>query len=180
MNNSYNFPLFKTFEVSDTIVDFLNSTLGWYRSANDNHHNPNFEGEDCFRTGNLVLWDDSEFNKFSDTALRELYSEHLGIEKDKFEFTWACMLDYGSGATMGLHKHMHNEDFGIVIYLNDCDDGQTDFFLNDYNMNSLMRTKISITPQKGFAACFSSMVFHEGSFSTQNKKMFVSGMKFKE
>ena len=41
------------------------------------------------------------------------------------------MLEYDEGTSMTLHTHDHNEDFVIFIYLNDCNDSQTVFYLND-------------------------------------------------
>ena len=180
MNQIYNFPLFKTIEVDDRVVIFLENILKLYKSENDNHPQSNFKGsEDTYRCGNFLLWNNSEFNQFKNTILTDLYSEHLNIPTNKVDIVWSHMLEYGSGASMHPHKHMHNEDFGLVIYLNDCDDGQTEFFLNDHDIKSLIRTKFCVTPRKGLGVCFSSMILHEGAFSAQGKRMFVSGMRIK-
>ena len=36
------------------------------------------------------------------------------------------MIEYDSGST----THEHQEDFSVIIYLNDCEDGNTIFILN--------------------------------------------------
>jgi hypothetical protein len=177
-NDKYNFPLFKTIEVDDEVVVFLEKTLELYKSENSGSRVPQFQtSKDSYRCGNFLLWDNSEFNKFKDTVLIDLYSKHLNISSNKIDIMWSHALDYGSGALMSPHKHMHNEDFGMLIYLNDCDDGQTQFYLNDHNDGSRIRTKYRLTPRKGFGVCFSSMVLHEGLFSIEGKRMFVSGVR---
>ena len=72
---------------------------------------------------------------------------------------------------MNQHKHWHNEDFVMFIYLKDCKRGKTIFYLNDYSDQFKKRTQVGITPKKNTAAIFSSLLLHKGEKTTEDKRI---------
>lgn len=179
--NKIDFPLLRTFEVDELIVDFLNRKFDQYRS-----NNPKMEEYTAFynekidsgyQTGNMLDWNDSEYKEFTDGKLLDLISKQLFISRDKISFYWTHMLEYINGGEMGYHKHNHNEDYVLFIYLSTCESGNTVFHLNDFNEEYFKRTTISLKPIKNTAALFSSMLLHKGEFTLENKKIFVVGIR---
>ena len=175
-----NFPLLKTFDVSSSITSFLEKILikyvnrvGWDNNAKKNC----FDENRGYQTINLLEWDDEEFKNFTENELLDLISSHLGIDKSKVSYTWIHYLSYENGGSMERHKHWHNEDFVLFIYLKTCSSGRTIFYLNDFNEEHFKRTPVGILPKKNLAAIFSSMILHEGEFCNENKQIFVVGIK---
>jgi hypothetical protein len=171
-----NFPLLKTFDVSSSITSFLEKIFN--RVGLDNIPRNNCFDQSCgYQTNNLLKWDDEEFKNFTENELLDLISSHLDIDKSKVLYTWIHFLSYKNGGSMELHKHWHNEDFVLFIYLKTCSSGRTIFYLNDFNEENLIRTPIGILPKKNLAAIFSSTLLHEGEFCNENKQIFVVGIK---
>jgi hypothetical protein len=177
-----NFPLLKTFEVDASITEFLNQKFEEYssiNSSNDNHHTAftNESYNSGYQTGNLLNWEDAEYQKFIKGELFDLVSENLCLDKNKIEYFWNHMLDYHVGGKMDYHRHDQNEDFVIFIYLKTCSSGDTVFYLNDYCQEYVDRTTVRITPKKNLGVCFSSIVLHKGEITEQNKRIFVCGIR---
>ena len=175
-----NFPLLKTFDVSSSITSFLEKILikyvnrvGWDKRDIYN----SFDKNKGRQTWNLLEWDDEEFKNFTENELLDLISSHLEIDKSKVSYTWIHFLSYENGGSMELHKHWHNEDFVLFIYLKTCSSGRTIFYLNDFNEEHVIRTPVGILPKKNLAAIFSSLILHEGEFCNENKQIFVVGIK---
>ncbi len=177
-----NFPLLKTFDVSNSITLFLEKILiqyvnqvGW----------TNYDLKNCFDenkgylTDNLLEWDDEKFKNFTQNELLDLISSHLETDKSKLSYTWIHFLSYENGGSMERHKHWHNEDFVLFIYLKTCSSGRTIFYLNDFIEEHAKRTPVGILPKKNLAAIFSSMILHEGELcnDSDNKQIFVVGVK---
>ena len=177
-----NFPLLKTFEVDASIIDFLNRKFEEYSSitpSNDSSDNA-FTDESYnsgYQTDNILNWEDVEYQKFIKGELFDLVSKNLCLDKNKIEYFWIHMLDYRVGGKMDCHRHNHNEDFVIFIYLKTCSSGDTVFYLNDYCQEYMNRTTVKITPKQNLGVCFSSMVLHKGEITEQNKRIFVCGIK---
>jgi len=132
-----------------------------------------------YQTNNILFWNDFEYQNFITNSLLEIISKNLNVDKNSIEYFWNHFLEYQNGGKMDLHKHFHNEDFVIFIYLKTCKTGQTIFYLNDYSVESKKRTSIELLPISGTGAIFSSLVLHEGKFTTENKRIFVVGVKIK-
>ena len=176
----YNFPLLKTFDIDLKIVTFLDKKFEEYKIERYDHQIKTFNHNGTgYRTGNLLVWENEEYKNFIKTTLTDIFSEQIGLNKENIELSWNHMIYYGSGGSMNLQKHSHNEDFALFIYLDSCSDGQTAFYLNDYNKESFLRSEFAVTPRKGLSACFSSLLLHQGLFSDQGKKMFIAGMRIK-
>ena len=175
------FPLLKTFHVESSTVDFLNLKFEQYKIDHDSDDLQTFFNNKTqtsgYQTENLLDWNDDEYQNFLDSSLLEIISSNLNVPPNKIWYYWTHMLEYYDGGFLGVHNHKHNEDFVVFIYLNDCDDGETTFFLNDHCEEYRERTKIKIMPKKYLGACFSSLVMHQGEITTSNKKIFVAGVR---
>ena len=174
------YPLLRTFEVSPSIVDFLNRKFdeyqGTHQSMEDHNSFVNDKINSGYQTGNLLDWGDEEYKEFIDTQLLELISNQLLIPKNKITYHWNHMLEYIDGGEMGYHNHCNNEDFVLFIYLSSCNTGHTVFHLNNFNDESFKRTTVSLTPQKNIGALFSSLIMHKGEYTDENKKIYVAGI----
>lgn len=183
-NNFLNFPLLKTFNVDSDIVVFLNRKFKEYEESHlpDNSKTTfsNSDYQSGYQTSNLLEWDDDEYKKFINNKLFDLISENISIEKNKIEYYWNHILDYRNGGKISIHNHMHNEDFVFFIYLSNCNSGNTIFYLNNYDEKSFQRTTFKVKPKKNLAACFSSLILHEGEFTLENKRVFVAGIRIKQ
>jgi len=173
------FPLLRTFEVSESFTSFLNKKFYLYKKENDSFdvQENYFDEQNGYQTRNLLEWEDKEFHEFVDKRLTELVSSQLDIDRSKVSYHWLHFLDYEKGGSMGYHNHWHNEDFVLFIYLKDCDSGSTKFHLNHFNEEYADRTQINILPKENHAAIFSSLVMHKGEYTEENKRIFVVGIR---
>ena len=176
-----NFPLLKTFNVSSSLTSFLEKKLTEYVNQEGWHIAPEganeFNQNNGYQTFNLLEWDDKNFKNFTQNELLDLISFNLEIDKSKISYNWIHFLSYENGGMMKHHKHWHAEDFVMFIYLKTCSSGRTIFYLNDYNEEFSERTHLGILPQKNLGAIFSSLILHQGEFCTENKKIFVVGIR---
>jgi hypothetical protein len=172
------FPLLKTFEVDPKITKFLNIKFNQYSTFHPN--NPDitfFDNNNGYQSKNLLDWNDSEYQTFLKTELIDLISEKLNLKKSSISYFFTHMLDYQNGGKMGEHRHYHNEDFVMFIYLKTCSSGETVFYLNDFCEEYRKRTTVKLVPKENQAAIFSSLVLHEGLFTKENKRIFVVGIR---
>jgi len=107
----------------------------------------------------------------------EMISNQLSVPKSKITYFWNHMLEYNNGGEMDYHKHYHNEDFVLFIYLSSCSTGNTVFHLNDYNEEYSNRTVIKLKPEKEMGAIFSSLILHKGEYTEENKRIYVVGIR---
>ena len=176
-----NIPSFKTFKVDDKIIDFLNRKFKQYQETfppSDRYYPKNcFKGEG-YQTGNILEWQDDEYQQFLRKECSQLIDDIFEVDYPyKVEFFFHHMLEYGKGTSMPLHTHDHNEDFVVFIYLNDCSDGQTVFYLNDKKDEFKERTSVIVKPTKNMGVVFHAGISHEGLPTYQNKKVFVCGIR---
>lgn len=174
-----NFPLLKTFDVSPQTTEFLNRKFDEYKDCNPpyNLNKNQFDQSKGYQTGNLLLWEDKEFQEFIEFDTKHLISSHLEIDNSQVSYHWIHVLDYEKGGSMGYHTHMHNEDFVLFLYLKDCNSGDTVFHLNHHNEEYAMRTQVSVKPKEHNAALFSSLILHKGEHTEENKRIFVVGIR---
>jgi hypothetical protein len=85
----------------------------------------------------------------------------------RLKYHYLHLIDYKNSGSMGFHNHKHAENIVYILYLNDCFDGSTNFYLKDI---------VSLTPKKSQIVFFESYIDHSGSFS-QNKQILVGGLK---
>ena len=103
------------------------------------------------------------------------FQKHTGYIKLIAEKTFHCPLayyflhfiDYTKGGSMEYHSHEHTEDYAYILYLNDCLDGETNFYLEEM---------VSLRPKKSQIVFFESTIKHS-AFMSHNKKVLVGGMK---
>ena len=173
------FPLLKTFEVESWLVESLLEFLEELKIKL-----PNWEYKtafsdvpDSYETDNLVDRDYPQLDIFSKYFISKA-SDLLHVPEKNIELFWFHFLDYGKGGEMGIHNHMHLEDFVMFIYLSTCDDGQTTWYLNNFDGESQKRTTISCVPERGKGALFSSLVDHYGTPNAAGtKKLCVLGLR---
>lgn len=173
-----NFPLFKSFRVSRLLTSFLNRKFDENKKQVGVWYNENsFDAEHGYQSKNLLRWKDKEFKNFVDGKLKRLISSHLNVKRSQVSYYWVHFLDYETGGSMNYHNHLHNEDFVLFIYLNDCKDGNTVFHLNNFDSEFAHRTKFEIQPRRGRSAIFSSYLMHKGEHTNENKRIFVVGIR---
>ena len=174
-----NIPSLKTFQVESRITDFLNIKFEEYQNTFPSGSllpEDNFKGG--YQTGNLLEWEDEEYDNFRRKELLNLTSHLFEMDKPfKIQFFYNHMLKYGKGSSMGKHTHIHNEDYVMFIYLNDCNDGHTGFYLNDYEPEYKERTTVMVKPTKNTGVFFHAGIPHEGFPTYENKKIFVMGIR---
>ena len=176
-----NIPSLKTFEVNSKITDFLNRKFEQYKKSfppSDRYYPKNCFKGDGFQTGNILEWQDDEYQHFLKNECSELIADIFEVDYDyKVDFFFHHMLEYDEGTSMTLHTHDHNEDFVIFIYLNDCNDGQTVFYLNDKKDEFKERTTVVVKPTKNMGVVFHAGIAHEGLPTYEHKKVFVCGIR---
>ena len=174
-----NFPLFKTFKVSPFTTSFLNKKFDEYKKEHEsfNIRENSFNANNGYQTENLLNWKNKKFKKFIKYKLSKLISSQLKLNESKIDYHWIHFLDYYDGGSMNYHKHSHNEDFVLFIYLKNCKSGETVFHLNDHCQEYADRTEIRLLPKKNLGSIFSSLVMHKGEHTSENKRIFVVGIK---
>ena len=176
-----NIPSLKTFQVESRITDFLNRKFEEYQKVFpplDMYYPDNsFKGEG-YQTGNLLEWEDEEYDNFKRNELLNLTINLFEIDTPfRIQCFYNHMMEYGKGTSMVKHTHTHNEDFVMFIYLNDCDDGHTAFYLNDDEPEYKERTTVMVKPTKNTGVFFHAGIPHEGFPTYENKKIFVMGIR---
>jgi hypothetical protein len=164
-------PYYYEFFVDNDIIDFFNDKLDFYKS-NKNFFIPENSSATIngIQTCNMLNFDDKDVEHY------------LNILKNKIEkkcetnlyYHWSHLIEYKNNRHQQLHKHDHNEDFSIIVYLNTCEDGETLFYINQ-------KRNITHTcfPEKGKSIMFSSTIYHSANKTFSNKRVLVLGLKLK-
>jgi hypothetical protein len=100
------------------------------------------------------------------------------ISQESLEFIFLHFIDYDKGGYMKEHDHKDKEDLTFLLYLNDCPDGDTVFYLNFANDRSRHRSQVYVKPKKGRLAVFSSTIPHKGTITHNHKKIFAGGLSY--
>jgi len=181
VQEKYNFPLLKTFDVDSEITNFLNLKFDEYFQHHDliPAENIVYVSETGGYTMNLLEWKNIEYQKFLNSNIIDVIAKCLDLSRDDFYLHYNHMFDYACGGYVKEHKHDHAEDYVFIFYLNDCSTGETVFFLNNHNEIDKQRTSIRVYPNKNRGVCFSSMLFHKAEYTNEAKKIFVVGVKLK-
>ena len=156
-----------TFNVDNDFIDFFSNKINYYKeisfSVNDT------TTVNGFQTGNILQLDEND-------VIQKLNFLKQKIEnkcKCKFIYHWAHLIQYENDGHQELHNHDQNEDFSLIIYLNSCSDGVTEFLLNEKR-----KSYVRYPPEKGRCIMFLSSIYHRGLPTTQNKKVLVLGLNF--
>jgi len=160
-------PAVCTFNVDNDFIDFFSNKINYYKeisfSVNDT------TTVNGFQTGNILQLDEND-------VIQKLNFLKQKIEnkcKCKFIYHWAHLIQYENDGHQELHNHDQNEDFSLIIYLNSCSDGVTEFLLNEKR-----KSYVRYPPEKGRCIMFLSSIYHRGLPTTQNKKVLVLGLNF--
>jgi hypothetical protein len=172
------FPLLRTFNVDDSIVDFLNRKYEqlFFEGKIIQTKDSIYVTETGFNSSNLCFYEDIEYKHFLNNHLLQICSNELKIDSKKISINYTHYFDYNKGGYVKLHNHINSEDFVLFFYLNTCSGGNTVFYLNHLPQYS-HRTKVKINPIRGHCAIFSSMLFHEAEFTDEAKRIFVVGIQ---
>jgi len=173
-----NFPLLKSFQVDEPLVIGLNSWLDNRISAGgafDENNSFSRRGYG-YQTENLAFANDPALVTLRESLL-SIAAEQLGLPRSGIRPFWLHMLEYDAYGSMERHKHDHNEDFVLFIYLKDCSDGDTVWYLNNYDPDAMCRTTFSLKPRAGMGAIFSALVLHEGLATVDGKRVCVCGIR---
>ena len=161
--------------VEDDIIDFFLERLEYYKSDKKFEQRvPTMEGN-YFSTGNLLQFADAQLIPYLQRIKKQ-------VEQDinqSLTYRYLHMLDYSytkgpfgflrRGGSLLRHNHRHAEDYTSLLYLNDCKDGATFFFLND--------KREEIQPEKSKLVMYPSIIDHGSNYST-SKKILVSGYNY--
>ena len=161
-------PGFYQFSLPEDNITFLNAKLDLYKEIpafwDDGENLRTINGK---QTKNLLASTDKDLHQF---LLN--FSETFGhLAECKFDLAWAHMIEYDSGGWQAVHTHEHQEDFSVIIYLNDCEDGNTIFILNQDR-----DVRVTHKPIKGQGTIFLSNIAHYAENCTSNKRVFVCGL----
>ena len=174
-----NFLGLQIYQLEDlSICDRLIDKLGYIREnqLSVNNNNTCFKSQG-YQSSNLLDLGDPDLLEFS-ALMRFHLARNFGIAQENFEFVFLHFLDYDKQGLMEEHDHKDKEDLTFLLYLNDCPDGDTVFYLNSANDRSRQRSQIAVKPKKGRLAVFSSVVPHEGTITHNNKKIFAGGLSY--
>jgi hypothetical protein len=105
-------------------------------------------------------------------AINKLISEY--IDYTDIRFLYSHLIEYMQEGKQELHCHVDKEDFGFILYLNDCPDGGTVFYSNHPHESPL-----EILPKQGKLVIFPSYLYHEGLETNNNKKVLVGAIGLK-
>lgn len=161
-----------------SVCDMLSERLEYIKNNNlsENINNTCFKS-DGYQSGNLLDVPDYQLLEFS-LRLKFSLSEKFHCHQSDLDFVFLHFLDYGKIGHMEEHDHKDKEDLTFLLYLNDCSDGGTEFYLNNANADSKKRSTFTVIPKKGKMAVFSSLISHRGLESLQGKKILAGGLKY--
>jgi len=164
-----NFPLLNQFYVKDNILKFFEDKLEQYK--NNSYYWVDIKTtctKNGIQTKNLLTINDEELLSNLDELRRYLEKKF----EFKLKYYWVHMIEYEYGGKQDIHNHEKKEDFSVILYLNDCVDGNTCFILSN-----IRKVMVSITPQKNKGVIFSSLIKHYAEKCSNNKKVLVCGFR---
>jgi hypothetical protein len=175
----FNLPLLKEFDVDLELVTFLNKKYRDYIIGNQMLYKAEkriYMSDTGVYTGNLLEWENEEYQDFVKGKLTHIASEQLGLEKDQFTHHFNHFFDYHGSGYVRDHWHEESEEFTILFYLNTSTSGNTVFYLNTWDDERRKRTAISFTPTVGKAVIFSGLLHHSVEEVTDDKRIFAAGI----
>tara|TARA_B100000131_G_scaffold50840_1_gene45458 strand:+ start:44 stop:586 length:543 start_codon:yes stop_codon:yes gene_type:complete len=168
-------PAIYLFNVDNDFIDFFSNKINYYKDISFSVNNTdvstdtNVSTVNGFQTANILKLDENDVIK----KLNFLKQKIENKCKCNFIYHWVHLIEYEKGGFQKLHNHEKNEDFSLIIYLNSCSDGVTEFRLNEKR-----KSYVRYPPEKGRCIMFLSTIYHRALPTTQNKKVLVLGLKF--
>lgn len=163
-----NIPTFKEYEMSlntvDKLVTYLDS-LDLPNVSSDTY----LSGDNTYQTPNILNINDN-IDKIIDNIITNINND-LGLISKPYHVHY---IKYGDSGSLGWHRHSHNEELSILLYLTDAVDGETIISLNDERDITLI-----VKPKKGKMILFNSTCNHVG-LESKNKNVFVIGLRLPE
>lgn len=161
-------PSFYEFNIDRRFISFFEKKMEHYKKNGfllDIRETCTFNGH---QTPNILSLNEEDVNEKL-TSLRKRLEKKCGV---KFEYNWVHMVRYDQDGYQEQHKHDHNEDYSVIVYLNDCDDGSTFYVLNE-KRNVIMES----IPKRGKCVMFPASVLHGGYPTSGEKKILVLGLR---
>tara|TARA_B100000287_G_scaffold367763_1_gene363674 strand:+ start:35 stop:589 length:555 start_codon:yes stop_codon:yes gene_type:complete len=175
----FNLPLIKEFDVDLELVSFLNKKYRDYILGNQILYDAEkriYMSDTGVYTGNLLEWENEEYQDFVKGKLTDIVSEELNLSKDQFNHWFNHIFDYQGSGYVREHRHEQSEEFTLLFYLKTCTSGNTVFYLNTWDDERRERTAISFTPTAGKGIVFSGLVNHSVEDVTEGKRIFAAGV----
>ena len=162
-------PAFYEFSVGNYFVNFFNRKLDSYKKDEKLFMKRGTSATvDGIQTHNMLNFCEKDVQR----ELNCLKSKLEKKCKSKFEYHWSHLIEYDYGGYQTAHTHDHNEDFSLIVYLNTCKSGETNFVLNE-KRNIIKK----VFPKKGKAIMFHSSILHGANNCFENKRVLVLGLK---
>ena len=161
-------PAFYEFNIDDNFIDFFDNKIKIYEDNNYTVGENETATINGAQTNNILELNDDEVNEKLNLLLRVIENK----SKCKFTYQWAHLIRYNEEGYQDIHNHDHNEDVSLLIYLNTCLDGKTEFLINQKR-----KIKFYRNPEKGKCVMFLSSIYHRALPSSQNKKVLVLGLR---
>jgi hypothetical protein len=158
-----------TIEINESITDDVIECWDKYKTNEDNtidvKATATFKGIQSANALHLI--DFQEDCKFQE-ALKNILEIGEHLIKTTLYYYWVHFVEYHSGGYQGIHNHVHNEDYSLILYLNTCKGGQTEF-----------ESGVMCTPKKNQLVIFQSSINHRAreTQSWDNKKVLVCGVR---
>lgn len=150
-------------EITDNIL------LTWERCKTNPSNLEESEActNDGIQTSNILLLSDFQNFIFQD-SLNKLLLICERILRCNLRYFHVHIIEYFDNGYQDIHNHKHNEDFSLILYLNDCNRGETFF-----------DSGIVCIPKKDNIVLFSSSLDHGGNHTSpsDNKKVLVCGFR---
>ena len=161
-------PSFYEFDVDEEFVSFFEKKMEYYKEVDFLMQKGSTATYNGHQTSNILNLNEKDVNKKL-TSLRERLERKCGV---KLEYHWVHLIEYEEGGNQSEHRHDHNEDYSVIVYLNSCDDGSTYFVLNKER-----GVVLETFPIRSRCVMFSSSILHGCHPTSSGKKILVLGLK---
>ena len=161
-------PHFYEFSVGRNFTSFFQKKMKSYKESNVLVDRGTNDTNNGYQTPNLLQINEKDVNDKL-FYLKKRLERKCGV---KFEIHWAHMIEYEVSGSQNPHKHDHNEDYSVIVYLNSCEDGSTYFIMNE-KRNVVSR----ILPERGHCVMFHSGIKHGAHPVSEEKQVLVLGLK---
>ena len=163
-----NLPAFYEFYIDDDFVNFFNDKMKDYEKNNYLEGKNDTATVNGKQTKNILELNDNETNKKLNSLIELIENK----SKCKLKYQWVHLVRYNKEGYQDMHRHDYNEDISLIIYLNTCTDGKTEFLINEKRKIKFFRH-----PEKGKCIMFLSSISHRALPSSENKTVLVLGFR---
>ena len=167
--NKLIYPGVSLLNVDDEIVNIFDNYIN-QRKNNRNFPIYDYATINGNQTENLInLIENGSIEGECLIKIKNIIENHITA---KFEYHWAHAISYKIGGYQNKHTHDHNEECSFILYLNGCNNGETNFYVNPTR-----NIQYKIKPEKGKLVVFSPSISHNADITDQEKKIIVGGLK---